>query len=120
VSGQLVVVFLVVALIVGLISYEVSSGKPKTSSEEDGEGRPIGTVLRWGLIAVVAVLVLGAMGEGCDEEPESGEPGAPVERVTCGSYREEDCPPAIPAPPATPPPPPATPNTAGIPAEVPA
>ena len=69
-SGQLVVVFLLVALIVGLIWYEVRSGKPKTSSEEDGEGRPIGTLLRWGLIAVVAVLLLGAMGEGCDEEPD--------------------------------------------------
>jgi heme A synthase len=119
VSGQLVVLLLVVALIVGLIWHEVAPDKPKTSSDEEGSGRPIGTVLRWGLIAVVAVVVLGAMGEGCDDEPEPDEPGAPVERVTCGSYRAEDCPPVTPAPPL-PPPPPATPNTAGIPDEVPA
>lgn len=120
-SGQLVVVFLVVALLVGLIVYEIESPKPKkSSSDEEGSGRPIGTLLRWGLIAVVAVLVLGVMGEGCDDEAGPGEPGAPVERVTCGSYKAEDCPPVTPAPPTTPPPPPATPNTAGIPEEVPA
>jgi hypothetical protein len=119
VSGQLVVIALVVLLIVGLVVHEASRGRRKPEAEEGGS-RPIGAILRWAAIAVAGLFLLSAMSDGCEDEPDPGEPGAPVERVTCGSYRAEDCPPVTPAPPTTPPPPPATPNTAGIPEEVPA
>lgn len=110
-SGEAVVIVLVVVLLVALLSTRV---KP---AGRDDEGRPATWYVNRALIGVLVVLVLAAMSDGC--EPEKSKPDdattTTVERVTCTSYREEDCPP-VPAPPPAPiPAPPATPNTAGIP-----
>lgn len=108
-SGEAVVIVLVVVLLVALLSTRV---KP---AGRDDEGRPATWYVNRALIGVLVVLVLAAMSDGC--EPEKSKPDdatTTIERVTCTSYREEDCPP-VPAPPAPIPAPPATPNTAGIP-----
>lgn len=114
-SGDAVVIVLVVVVLVALLSTRV-----KPAGRPDGEGRPATWYVSRALVAVLVVLVLAAMSDRC--EPEKSKPldatTTTMERVTCTSYREEDCPP-VPAP--LPPPvsaPPATPNTAGIPDDV--
>jgi hypothetical protein len=118
VSGELIVIILVVIVVAALVAHEVRSRKTSPKAESEG-GRSLLTYVQWGLMAVIVFFLLGAMGDGCEDEPQPGEP-EPVERVTCTSYRAEDCPPVTPVP--TPPPtvPPATPHTGGIPEEVPA
>lgn len=114
-SGDWVVIVLVVVLLVALFSTRV-----KPAGRGDGEGRPATWYVNRALIGVLVVLVLAAMSDGC--EPGKPKPSdattTTIERVTCTSYREEDCPPA-PAPlPPTVDAPPATPNTAGIPDDI--
>jgi hypothetical protein len=120
VPADLVVVVLVALLVGGLISTRFRGSRPRSSGDEGG-GRPLGWWLSRALMILVAVVVLGAMSDGC--EPRKTKPfttETTIERVTCGSWKAEDCPPV--SVPPTPPPtvPPVTPGTAGIPDEVPA
>jgi hypothetical protein len=116
-SGDAVVIVLVVVLLVALFST-----RAKPAGGGDSEGRPATWYVNRALLGVLVILVLAAMSDGC--EPDKSKPTdattTTIERVTCTSYREEDCPP-VPAP-LPPPPavdaPPATPNTAGIPDDV--
>jgi hypothetical protein len=122
VPGQTVVIVLVIlgvgALLAGRFALKAKSG-------ESGEGRQASWYITRGAALVAGVAVLAAMSQGCesDEKDKAGVPGetTSIPRVTCTSYRAEDCPPAVPVPPQ---PPqtftPATPNTAGIPDEIPA
>jgi hypothetical protein len=122
VSGQTVVIVLVVLGVGGLIVYQF---KPAGEPGDSGEGRPASWYITRAVGLLVAIWVLGAMSQGCedDEKDKAVVPGetTSIPRVTCTSYKAEDCPPAVVVPP---PPPqtftPVTPNTAGIPDDVPA
>jgi hypothetical protein len=78
----------VLVAFLGLRRWERSSG-PGRVAKLTGIGRRVARLL----LVVPAVMVLAAMARGCEDSELRDTPGPGEGRVTCTSWRAEDCPP---------------------------
>jgi hypothetical protein len=78
----------VLAGVLALRSWERSGG-PEKAAKVAGVGRKVGRLL----LVVPVVMVLAAMARGCEDPEVRDGPASDDGRLTCTSYRAEDCPP---------------------------